>query len=138
LDSPLQTKKNKLKLTRTLIHESGACGELETDSGFLCYTLEHTYSRGAGLYTKLPDGEFTCRRGQHQLHSGPIETFEITGVPGHTGILFHPGNTQADSEGCVLLGMYRRSDMTLRSSRVAFERFMAYLEGVDEFTLVVE
>ncbi len=119
----------------------------------LAYTLEHAYVTGhdeAGLASfaaKLPEGTYTCVRGTHQLHnSSPFQTFEVTGVPGHTGILFHVGNYNSDSDGCVLLGRRliqdesgtTRSGSMLSGSRLAFDAFMARMEGVDSFTLVVK
>jgi hypothetical protein len=65
-----------------------------------------------------------------------FETFEILGVPGHTGILFHWGNWNKDSDGCLCLGMVRSGNAVLRS-REAFANFMHMLEGVNECTLVV-
>jgi hypothetical protein len=70
-------------------------------------TLEHAYSRGDGsFHAKVPQGRYKCVRGQHTLPNGhKLETFEVTHVPGHTGILFHPGNKYQDSAGCFLPGM---------------------------------
>ncbi len=115
--------------------ETGISGDLAGE-GLLLVTLEHAYPDGRGWAAKLPPGTYTCVRGQHQLHSGPIETFEVTGVPGHTGILFHIGNTQADSEGCILLGLRRGGD-SIYESRKAFAQFMELQKDCDSFTLVV-
>lgn len=49
----------------------------------------------------IPTGSYRCRRGVFPRMG---ETFEVTGVPGRTAILFHAGNTEADTEGCILLG----------------------------------
>ena len=67
-------------------------------------------------------------------------TFEITDVPGHTGILFHMGNYNKDSDGCVLLGeeAVPTSEPTMvTNSVVTFNSFMASQSGVDTFQLVV-
>jgi hypothetical protein len=138
-----------LKLTRFLSGSTGIFGKLLDDRGNpLMVTLEHAYPRVAPddrhadgqavVYDpKVPAGTYLCKRGHHQLHSGPIETFEVTGVPGHQGILFHCGNMQDASEGCVLLGMQRDAGM-ITHSRDAFTKFLGLQEGVDEFTLTVE
>ncbi len=102
---------------------------------FAC--LEHAYPQPDGGYKpKLQPGTYVCVRGQHRLDSGPIETFEITGVPGHSGILFHYGNYNRDSNGCVLVGKEREGDM-ITLSRTAFQNFMDLLKGVDSFNLIV-
>lgn len=120
-------------LIRTRFSPEGVFGELTTDSSdHVAYTLEHSYND----LPKIAAGAYICVRGQHCLHAGPIETFEVTGVEGRTGLLFHPGNTQQDSEGCILLGTSISQD-SLTESRKAFASFMTSLEGVNTFTLQV-
>jgi hypothetical protein len=124
-----------LRLKRIWYKDVGIFGELTsvTDKHY-CYTLEHSYNK----LPKLPNGSYTCKRGTHQLHSGaPFETFEVTGVPGHTGILFHKGNTQADSEGCILLGQNMTAD-AVTESKLAFEAFLLLTKGAESFTLIVK
>jgi hypothetical protein len=146
-----------LKLSRTDFLASGIFGILTAmDSAvFKLYTLEHAYSSDTfeGVQTvsqswtpKVPIGTYVCQRGFHRLDGWikPIETFEILNVPGHTGILFHIGNNNRDSSGCVLLGervlkQDQVSEMPgVYGSRNAFEAFMAAQDGVEQFTLVVE
>lgn len=116
---------------------SGIFGTLVSDNGIEFASLEHAYKLGLeGYEPKLPVGTYTCVLGDHMLHSGPIRTYEVQGVPGHKGILIHPGNTEDASEGCILIGMSRSGDSILES-RKAFSRFLAILNGAQEFTLVV-
>jgi hypothetical protein len=127
-----------LVLTRKRSAESGIYGELTTATGlFVADTLEHAYPEGNFYYPKVPPGAYICRRGTHVLHDGvPFITFEVTEVPGHTGILFHTGNVNQDSEGCILLG----EGMTpthITESRRAFVKFMLLQSDVNEFTLTV-
>jgi hypothetical protein len=121
-----------MTLTRTSFEDTGVYGAL-AGGDFKCVTLEHAYEDDQ---PKLLPGVYICVRGQHTLHSGPIETFEITGVPGHTGVLIHPGNAESASEGCVLVGEARVSDM-ITNSRVTFAAFLALHDGVDSFQLTV-
>lgn len=68
-------------------------------------------------------------------------TFEITGVAGHSNLLFHWGNFNADSEGCVLLGeaeVQAGGREMITASRAAFARFLASVAGRDTFALRVE
>ncbi len=128
-----------LTLKRNRIDLYGAFGELLDEKNILvCVTLEHAYPVGLKDFApKLPSGIYKCVRGMHcLLGKNPFITFEITGVSGHVGILFHCGNTNNDSEGCVLLGSERGTGCIL-DSRVAFEKFMALQENVGEFTLTV-
>lgn len=51
----------------------------------------------------------------------------ILDVPGFEGVRIHPGNTAADTSGCVLLGKIRGHDM-ISSSLAAFNEFFPMLE----------
>ena len=121
-------------LNRISKSPEGIFSLLIDEQGNTYHCAEHAYNS----LPKIPDGEFICIRGQHQLHDGPIETFEITGVEGHTGILFHYGNNpQIDSDGCVLLGTSQEGN-TVINSRIAFKAFMTTLDGIDSFQLSVK
>jgi hypothetical protein len=123
----------RLTLTRHSFLPEGVFGSLELPGGLELHTLEHSY----GNRPKVKAGVYQCVRGPHQLsHGGPFETFEVKGVAGHTGILFHVGNTQADSSGCILLGMEEKGDALVKS-RLAFNVFMASVSGLDQFELEV-
>lgn len=110
----------------------------------LAETLEHAYLDASGQYLpKIPGGAFKCVRGKHRLHgmTSDFETFEITGVRGHVNLLFHWGNYNADSEGCVLLGKNTietiHKNLMVTESKSTFKAFMDKLQGIDEFTLVI-
>jgi hypothetical protein len=132
-------------LSRTDYRADGIFGELYDDSEEFCVTLEHAYVQPDGSYEpKLPNGTYTCVRGTHTLEhwnkGQPFEAFEVTGVPGHTGILFHVGNKNADSDGCILIAqklIQTAPFWIIQSSLVMFEKFMTEMEGINEFELVV-
>lgn len=133
-----------LKLSRNAFEADGVFGVLTSLDGscIVAVTLEHAFPSVAEPITYspiIPPGEYRCVRGPHQLAHmiRPFETFEITGVAGHSKVLLHAGNTNRDSEGCVLLGSKRVGSM-ITFSEVAFERFMKLQAGVDVFTLTVE
>ena len=127
-------------IKHTEFKPDGIFGEFSfEDEGRFCFTLEHSYDN----QPKLQPGTYTCVRGTHKLHNGvPFETFEITGVAGHAGILFHAGNFNRDSEGCVLVGHTiavdpNTGDEMVTGSKDEFKAFMARLEGVDSWQLEV-
>lgn len=106
-------------------------------------TLEHAYEDEHGGYEpKIPPGKYSCQRGLHRLHgmTEDFETFEILGVEGHDGLLFHCGNFNKDSEGCILVGE-KVADFGqskgVTNSRFAFAQFMKMQEGVNMFQLTV-
>lgn len=126
------------------IRPDGVFSTLFRNGEKFCLTLEHAFEDGDGnLYPKLKRGAtYKCVRGIHQLARGPkFPTFEITGVPGHSGILFHVGNFNKDSDGCVLMGKrlhVENSEHWIDDSHVSFTAFLKALEEVDEFDLTVE
>ena len=137
-----------LTLTRKQARADGIFGVLTDETGKeIAVTLEHAYLNAQQGYSpKLNDGDHKCVRGQHQLASmtAPFETFEITGVPNHTSILFHQGNYNKDSEGCVLLGRSLAYDnqgagtQMIAMSKTTFKYFMDLQSGINEFTLTVK
>lgn len=129
-----------LTLKRLRYEPHGVYSRLSGDSIDL-YTIEHAYSILGGVCApKLSQGVYTCKRGMHKLRTNiPFETFEVLSVPGHTGILFHKGNTQADSDGCVLLGCeLDMENKMIKNSLLAFDQFMQAQIDDDEFQLTVE
>lgn len=127
-----------LILKRREYREDGVTSDLCDSNGKVLFrTIEHSY----GLKAKLKAGKYTCVRGMHKLADGkPFETFEITGVKGHWGILFHAGNWEKDSSGCVLVGKAFANSPQGRmvtQSRKALAELLALLSGVDTFQLTV-
>ena len=133
-----------LTLNRTAYRQDGIFGEIRGIIGdYFAITLEHAYPLGAVWVAKIPPGEYLCKRGMHNLFRLPnsFETFEVTGVDGHTGLLFHPGNYDNDSEGCILLGQKIMNlgfgQEMISNSKQAFADFMALQAGLDTFNLEV-
>ena len=124
-----------MKLTRLELLSSGILEILILMANFAILYMHYPM---AGGKQKIPLGVFKCVRGIHKLHSAnhTFETFEITGAEGHTNLLFHPGNTEEDSEGCILLGTVHEGG-SIFHSRDAFEEFMKSLEGLKEFELEI-
>lgn len=138
----------KFTLKRTDIDVTGAYGKLLDEQGnVVAYTIEHAYDmgHGDGSYSpKLPAGTYTCKRGMHRLHgmTHDFETFEITNVPNHKGILLHTGNWGRQSDGCILVGkavmLGPDGIQMVISSRETFAKLMSLVDGLDNFKLVVE
>lgn len=124
----------------------GIFGELSfVDQSPLRYafTLEHAFAVGDKFLPIIPEGIYNCVRGWHALKNGiSFETFEVSGVEGHKGLLFHAGNFNDDSHGCILLGREiidsSAGGKMIGNSKVTFENFMRRLSDVDEFTFTVE
>ena len=132
-------------LTRMQYRVDGIFGELcDLNNVQIAVTLEHAYAWDnlGGFYPKVLPGKYICVRGIHQLEgmSTPFETFEITGVMGHINILFHSGNFNDDSAGCVLLGSTvspsTRGQM-ITNSKSKFNEFMRVQTNQDSFEVTI-
>ncbi len=138
-----------LTLTRKEYRPDGIFSTLTGDEGqTIAHTLEHSYATGPALVNafgwapKIPNGTYTCRRSMHRLHGmdHDFETFEITGVEGHQNLLFHWGNYNGDSEGCVLTGQSEAvvgGVHMVTASKATFAALMALQDGLETFQLTV-
>lgn len=114
----------------------GIFGCLLDDSGDkICVTLEHSFSQPDGSFKPIiQPGTYTVVRRLSPKFGYDI--FLITGVVGHTFVEMHVGNVNADSDGCVLLGLQQWGEMIIHS-RDAFNKFMALQAGVDSWELTI-
>lgn len=109
----------------------------------LC-TLEDDWKQNVPGESCIPAGDYELVRTIYHKHG--YETFEVVGVPGRGRILIHPGNTEEDTKGCILLGL-RFDKMPVKDedaprhtlvkkwavydSKTAFHRFMTLMTGID-------
>ncbi len=109
-------------------------------------TVEEEWKNNLPRISCIPTGSYICERST--FHRGGYETFEVMDVDGRTLIKFHVANTEEDLLGCIglglSLGVLRVTDedsrekvhkLAVLSSRVAFDAWMASLQGVDRFIL---
>ena len=101
-------------------------GIMSIDGKRFCETLEDT---DRGLKKSMSTGEIAeiKVKGQTAIPSGRYQvllTYSpkfrkdmplIDGVPGYSGVRIHPGNTAADTEGCVLVGENKAVGKVLNS-----------------------
>ena len=127
-----------LTLKRVAADAQGTYGVLIDSTRPFAVTLERPWLDNQRSVSCIPPGTYTCARKQSPRFGN---TFEITGVPGRSHILFHAGNTAADTEGCVLVAeefTTMRGGMAVGSSRRGFSELMAKLAGQEGFTLVIK
>ena len=132
----------KVLVERDVFNRNWTQGKLYVDGAFVCYTLEDVdrfLETGTELKVKgstaIPRGEYTLvidksvRFGKDMPH--------ILDVPYFTGIRIHSGNTAADTEGCLLVGMERSETGIITNSRMAFATLMKLLTNTKE-TIEIE
>lgn len=95
-------------------------GNLFINNEFECYTIEDVVRpNGEKVY-----GETAIPAGQYQVIVNMSNRFKtlmplLVDVPGFSGVRIHPGNTAADTEGCILVGQ-SQTPTSVGQSRAAF------------------
>lgn len=127
-----------ITLKRIVRTDNGTFGVmLDVDTPF-ALTAESPWAENRRGVSCIPRGWYTCRRVRSPRFG---ETFEVTKVPGRTHILFHKGNTPADTRGCILVGSFFGTlggDAAVLSSTKAFREFMERMKDKNEFILSIE
>ena len=135
-----------LRLIREPSLQGSTLGVLLVDGHFECFSLEDEIREQPGQpvaqwkipqQTAIPSGRYAVQITPSQRFGRPLPL--LVDVPGFTGVRIHPGNTMADTEGCLLVGKDRQPGRVLQS-RVAFETLFAKLAaaGVGPHWITVE
>lgn len=115
----------------------GTFSTIVIDGRAFCVALE-PYSRdNAQSVSCVPTGQYICKRVNSPKYG---DTFEITNVEGRSHVLFHAGNTDSHTKGCVLLGQYYgklTGDRAVKNSGNTFKAFLKELSSVNEFKLTI-
>jgi hypothetical protein len=119
--------------------ENGATvGEMLMDGVHECWTLEDEVREipGEPVHKWKVPGRTAIPAGKYRVVLTMSNRFkkvlpELLNVPGFLGVRIHAGNTQADTEGCILVGEEKGSS-TIQRSRDAMLELMAALTGVIE------
>lgn len=121
-----------MELHRRRLTAKATLGDLHVEGAFLCHTLEDVVRDlgpdGAGKVfgeTAIPAGTYEVAITFSPKFGRPMPI--LLDVPFFTGIRIHSGNTDANTEGCVLLGMEIGGDDLLVHSQVAFGSFYPLL-----------
>jgi len=98
----------QITLYRVKSDQYGTHGQIEESLGdVLCYTIE----RNDDLI--CAEGTYACE--PHIKSNNGQKCWILDDVPGRTGILIHTGNTENDSEGCIIIGLQSNGEGVLES-----------------------
>ncbi len=127
----------KLLLKRDLLNESYTLGELYIDGVHFCYTVE---DRVRPVGEKV-FGETAIPYGIYKIIVNMSNRFKVLmplllNVPNFDGVRIHFGNTENDTNGCVLIGTVRIPN-GVGLSRDCFKRFMKRIEGQKDITIEI-
>jgi hypothetical protein len=135
----------ELIVKRTTRTEKSTIGELWIDGKFFCYTLE---DKDRGLkQTDAPErikakkvfGATAIPAGRYEVKLTYSSRFkkvmpQIMNVPGFEGIRIHAGNTDKDTEGCLLVGKAMHIDFIGKSLKIFGELMQLLIRNHSEKT----
>lgn len=100
-------------------------------------TLERAWRDNQRTISCIPSGIYSCYR-----HTSPKfgNTFWVQNVPGRQEILFHKGNIDDDSHGCILIGegfdLIKGEDGLVDSAH-GFNEFMKLQNSLNSFSIQI-
>ena len=115
-------------------HNGFTIGEMSIDGKFVCYTMEDEYRKvKVPGETRIPAGRYRIKLKLDSSKTARyIELFGRTfhkgmlwlqDVPGFLGVLIHIGNTEKDTEGCILVGTEKyESEAKIGNSTAAYKK----------------
>jgi hypothetical protein len=103
------------------------------------FTLEEPWKSNKRRISCIPAGTYKCKPhawGADKAKFHFQEVWEVTNVPDRKAILMHAGNTLADTEGCILVGL-EAGIFRVNHSRPAINKLRQII-GNKEFTLTIQ
>lgn len=162
LDSPApEVVANAARLTPVELHvdrfisdDDTTLSRISVDGRFVCFGLEDEYhERKVPKETRISAGSYDINLRTHggfheryrqrfaDIHRGMLQISEVADF---TDILIHCGNTDEDTEGCLLVGMDAQTsagDMSIGRSTAAYRKLyplLAHAAEVGNLRVLVE
>ena len=115
--------------------DTSVIGELLVDGIFECYTLEDV-ERPVKI-----KGETAIPKGTYRVIINESNRFKrllplLIDVPNFEGIRIHSGNSNHDTEGCILVGQTRNKNY-IGQSRKAFDKLFKKMQAAKNITLTI-
>lgn len=135
----------RIILTRGHGFNMGTFGSLHMPDGFGCVTVERPWQGNKVSQSCIPQGVYKMRQRNSEVVRRTTggryaKGWEVVGVPERTFIMFHPGNSIDDTEGCIMPGREFSAwdgKWTVTNSQDTFDKLMKVLGGADEWDLDV-
>lgn len=120
----------EMLVTRQVFTDESTIGEMTIDGVHECFTLEDKV-RAEKVFgqTAIPAGryEVTVSFSNHFQKKLPL----LMNVPNFEGVRIHTGNTAKDTEGCILVGLTKGTNV-INNSRDAFNPLFAKILAAAE------
>ena len=116
--------------------DSSTIGELSIDGVFECFTLEDK-ERDVKIKS-----ETAIAKGTYKVIINQSNRFKrllplLLNVPNFEGVRIHSGNSNHDTEGCILVGKTRNKNY-IGQSRKAFEKLFKKMQAAKDITLIIQ
>ena len=129
-----------LLLERTPSGTTCTIGDLYIDGDWFCFILEDIVREveGQPVESWKIKGKTAIPAGTYRVQITYSNRFKrdlplLVSVPGFEGIRIHPGNTDADTEGCLLPGLaLGLGGESIGRSREAFDALFAKLHAAED------
>jgi len=126
-----------MQITVKRLHktDTSTIGELLIDGIFECYTLEDI-ERPVKI-----KAETAISKGTYKVIINQSNRFKrlmplLLNVPNFEGVRIHAGNTNHDTEGCILVGRTRSKDF-IGQSRKAYDKLFKKMQAAKDITLTI-
>jgi hypothetical protein len=116
--------------------EKSIIGEMTVDGIFECFTLEDV-ERPVKIKgeTAIPKGTYKVIINQSNRFKRQLPL--LLNVPGFEGVRIHSGNTNHDTEGCILVGQTRHKEF-IGKSRKAFDKLFKKMQKAKDITISIQ
>jgi hypothetical protein len=117
-------------------HKHGTLGQLKINKVPFCSTIEPSARFNEVGESSIPAGQYEC--GIYSSAKYP-NVYQVLNVPGRTHILFHKGNTEKDTNGCIILGSHFDKLQGIRAVMNSGKTFKKFREiiGAKPFHLTI-
>lgn len=114
----------------------GTVGILKVNGECFCVTLEPPDHLNKTNISSIPRGKYECKPYSSKRYP---DVYQVLDVPKREKILFHVGNTNDDTNGCILLGQHFGSlsgRFAILQSKKTFDKFRDII-GRNNFELTI-
>jgi hypothetical protein len=125
----------QITIKRLYKTNTSTIGELFIDGIFECFTLEDV-ERPIKIKneTAIPKGTYKVIINQSNRFKRLLPL--LLNVPNFEGIRIHSGNSNHDTEGCILVGQTRNKNY-IGQSRKAFNKLFKKMQGAKDITITI-
>lgn len=125
----------KVILRREILSNKAVLGVMELNNKEICRTLENPWLNNEPFVSCIPCGKYIAKKYSSQKYK---DVWEVQDVSNRSKILIHIGNTEKDTQGCILVGKnwgFLGDELAVLSSTPTLNKIRNILN--DEFELKI-